>query len=374
MKNKSSRARVCAVLLVFFAVVFLLPASRTGNSRLYMLATAVACGTVLLLLIPSRIFALDRPLMAASILLCGFGIMAPVLAFPDESVSQGLRCLPALFFLLAGCVVVRSYRLSWTVASVTALCSLTLFSAPLLFPAVSFSFTEGGTVLMLFAVSAFLFLRLRLPALIFALSALALIMVRYETGAALVWAVTAAFIFWAASDSIIWSVLSLVLCTGFTAGFFAVFQGLINEAKDSILPRIASIPMIPPEWSAQSASASENSLFILLGEQFGLIIMLCSLLLLCMILIRAASVSLHARKTFHSSLSLGVLLLLGLKGLLFMLSLTDLIPVPPGSFPLMSSAVPDLCAEFFMLGILSGVSAQNEEDLREDARLSMLAH
>ena len=137
MKNKSSRARVCAVMLVFFAVVFLLPASRTGNSRLYMLAAAVACGTVLLLLLPSRIFALDRPLITPSILLCGFGIMAPVLAFPDESISQGLRCLPALFFLLAGCVVVRSYHLSWTVASVTALCSLILFSVPLLFPAVS---------------------------------------------------------------------------------------------------------------------------------------------------------------------------------------------------------------------------------------------
>ncbi len=374
MKSKSSRARVCAVLLVLFAVVFLLPASRTGNIHLYILSVAVPCGILLLLLLPAGIFALDRPLIAAAMSLCGFSIMAPVLAFPDEAVVQGTRCIPALFFLLAGSVVVRSIRFSKVSAAITGIFSLVMLTAPLLFSPLSFSLTEGGTVLMLFAVSVFLAHRLRLPALFFSLSALALISIRQETGSALIWAVTVVLLFWAASDSLFWSVLSLILCGGFSAAVFILFRGDSSEVYDSLVMRFASMPLFLAEWPVKSLSSSSDSLFILLGEQFGLIILFCSLLLLCLLLIRAASVSLHTRKAFHASLSLGALLLLGLKGLLFLLSLTGILPLSPGSFPLMSASIPELCADFFMLGIISGVSVRNDLDLAEDARLSMLAH
>ena len=374
MRRKSFRARVCLVLLVVFAAAFLFPAARTGNSRLYVLFVAVTCGMLLLLLLPAGIFTLDRPLIAAAILLCGFGIMAPVLVSPDEAVSQGLHCIPALFFLLAGCIMVRSFRFSWASAAIAGVCSLGVLSVPLIFSQLPFSLTEGGTVLMLFALSSFLALRLRLPALFFTLCALALILIRQDANGAIIWALTGVLLFWAASDSLLWSVISLILCGGFTAAFFILFCGNLPVAHDSVLQRFASMPLVVAEWPVKTASAPADSLFILLGEQFGFILLFCALSLLCMLLIRAASVSLHTRKVFHASLALGALLLIGLKGLLFMLSLTDILPLPRGSFPLMSVSVSELCAEFFMLGIISGVSTRNDADLTEDARISILAH
>ena len=374
MKNRSFRARVCAVLLVFFAAVFLLPAARTGDTRLYTLAAAVPCVILLLLLLPSGLIALDRPLLAASLPLCAFGIMAPAAVFPDEAVAQGLRCLPALMFLLGGCVLVRSFRPSLPSAAVSAACALGVLSAPLLFPSSFLSLAESAGVLLLIAVASFLSLRLRLPALFLSLTGLALMLIRQETGVAAVWGAACVLIFWAASDSMLWFLLSLVLCGGLFAGSFIFSPVAAAAAPDSLLQSLSSMPLILPEFPGETASAPADSLFILLGRHFGLVFLLCALLLLCMLLVRAASLALHTRKSFHASLSLGALLLIGLKGLFFMLSLAGLLPFSQGSFPFITSSLPELCTEFFLLGILSGVSARNEADLAEDARLSMLAH
>ena len=103
------------------------------------------------------------------------------------------------------------------------------------------------------------------------------------------------------------------------------------------------------------------------------VILLCAVLLLMLILLRGASLALHTRKAFHSSLALQAILLLGLRALFYLLSLSGLVPFSSGQFPFLSDALPDLLAQFFLLGILSGVSARNEADLEEDTRLSMLA-
>ena len=92
------------------------------------------------------------------------------------------------------------------------------------------------------------------------------------------------------------------------------------------------------------------------------------------LLIRGASLALHTRKSFHASLSLGIVLLLGLRAFLFLAAAAGLLPVAPGAFPFLTSSAPDLFAHFFLLGLLSGVSARNDADLEEDARLAMLAH
>ena len=92
-----------------------------------------------------------------------------------------------------------------------------------------------------------------------------------------------------------------------------------------------------------------------------------------LLLIRGASLALHTRKSFHASLSLAAVLLLGLRAFAFLACSADLLPLPAPAFPFMTSSMPDLFAHFFLLGLLSGVSARNEADLEEDARLAMLA-
>lgn len=372
MRHRSSRFRVCSLLLLFFAASFLLPASHTGDIRLYVLAAAVPGTVMLLLLMPAGLLAPDRASLAAALSLCGLGIMAPAFLLPDAAAAQAMRAAACLLLLFAGAVLARSFRPSGIAAVIPAFLALMMLSLPLMRSPFSFSLTYGGIAMLILSLSLFLSARLRLPALLISLGGLALLLLQHETGAAAVWAVTFVLLFWAVSDSALWSGFALLLSAGMSVGFLS-FLPAAETARESLLPRIISMPLILPELTESPAVTDTGSLFFLLGDQYGLAFILCALLMLCILLVRAASVALHTRKAFHASLALGVLLFFGLKTLWFLLCVTDLVPLSPGDFPLMSSSLPELAAEFFLLGILSGVSARNDTDLTEDARLAMLA-
>ena len=373
-KHASFRFRTAAMLLFFFAAAFLLPACRAGDAKLYLLAAAVPGVMLFLMILPSGIFALDRPSLAAALSLCGFSLLATADSNPDETLSQGLRCVAALAFLAAGVVLVRSFRPSAAAAALPAACGLGMLSASLWLPDLPFSLTEGGMALLLFAGSAFLSVRLRLPALTAALGGSLLLLLQQDYGSALVWGLACVLVFWAASDSALWSGILL----GGTVGLFGLFFGFAPQQAEttvsSLLSRIAGMPLIPPESLPETAGeTSADSLFYLLGERYGIVFLLCAVLLLILILLRGASLAQHTRKSFHAALALGTVLLAGLRALLFLAAAAGLVSFPPGSFPFLTSSMPDLFAHFFLLGLLSGVSARNEADLEEDARLAMLA-
>lgn len=374
-KHSSFRFRVFAMLLVLFAAAFLLPASRTGDAKLYLLAAAVPGVMLFLLFLPAGLFSPDRPSLSSALALCGFGLLATVYISPDETLSQGLRCVAALFFLAAGTVLVRSFRPSVPAAALLSLCGLGMLCFTLWSPQTSFSLAEGAMVLLLLAVAAFLALRLRLPALLVALGGMLLFLLQKDLGNAAVWGLAAVLLFWSASDSLLWSGFSLG-GAGTMFGFFIGFgPGPVENESPSVLVRIAAMPLIPPEsvQNPVSDTMPPDSLFFLLGEQFGLIFLLCAVFLLVILLIRGASLAQHTRKSFHASLALGCILLMGLRALFFLGTAADLIPLSPGTFPFMTSSLPDLFAHFFLLGLLCGISARNESDLEEDARLAMLA-
>ena len=246
-KRSSFRFRVSAMLLVLFAVAFLLPASRDGNPKLYLLAAAVPGAMLVLMLLPARVFSLDHPSLSVVLALCGFGLLATSSVRPDETLSQGFRCTAALFFLAAGVVLVRAFRPSVPSAALPALCGLGMLALPLGFPDLPYSLAEGGMALLLFAVSAFLLLRLRLPALVFALGGTFLLLLQQDAGNAVIWGLSGILVFWAASGSALWSGILL----GATGGFFGIFLGFMPPASKvsaaSFLSRIAAMPLIPPE-------------------------------------------------------------------------------------------------------------------------------
>lgn len=372
-RHSSARFRLSAMLLLFFAAAFLLHASRTGNTELYLLAAAVPGMMLLLLLFPGGTFFMDRPSLSAALSLCGFSILAPASLFPDDAVSQGMRCAAGLFFLLAGTVYVRLFLPCVLSASLSAILGLGMISCPIWLPDIPFSLTTGGMVLLLLGIVSFLSVRLRLPALAAAAAGLLLFLTQRDFAAAAIWGVSSALIFWAASGSSLWSVICLIVVTALFGGFVGFYPQSVVFDLPSRLSCLAAMPLLPPESVPQSSSAGAGSLFFLLGEQYGLIFLLCSVLLLILLLIRGTSLALHTRKSFHASLSLGIVLLLGLQSLLFLGSATDILPLTGCSFPFMTSSIPDLFAQFFMLGLLSGISCRNESDLNEDARLAMLA-
>ena len=374
MKHKPIRFRTIICFVVFFSVVFLLPAFRTGDSRLFILAAAIPGAMLLLLLLPSGILFLDRPLLMIALSLSAFGVLAPALQIPDESVSQALRLIPASLFLMAGVVITRIFKTSVTAAVMAAFLSISILCLPLVFPLLSFSGAFSGTVLMLFPLSVFLSLRSRLPALAFALSGLVLLLFSREMGIAAVWFFTILFVFWAASDSILWSVFSLLSCCACLAFFLLLFPDAVDVFPESLASPPVAFPLFAPEWTGSVTSTFTDSLLILLGKQYGLFVILSVVLLFCLFLGRGGSIAVQTRKCFPAALSLGAVLLLGLKALLFILFFSNTSPLPRASFPFMSAAVPDLFSDYFLLGILSGISAQNEADLLDDTRLAMLAH
>lgn len=372
-KHASHRFRVSAVLILFFSVAFLLPASRTGDARLYLLAAAVPGCILLLLILPSGVLALDRPSLTAALCLCGFGILAPAAVFPDDALSQGMRCLASLFFLIAGAVLLRVLRPSVPLAIGAGVCAFALLACPLLFPGLDFSSAEGGTVLLLISVSAFLSVRTRLPSLIVSLSGLLILLLLEDLPSAAIWSVTCVLLFWAGSGSGLWSGISF-LGVGTLFGLWAAFNPsmFVHSALSSSF-RLSGFPVLPPEDIA-AVSEVTDSLFVLIGKQYGFIFLLCVFLLLLFLLLRASSIALHTRKSFHASLALGVTLLIGTRALCFLLSLNQLFPFPTVAFPFLTVSLPDLFSHFFLLGILSAVSAQNESDLSEDTHLSMITH
>ena len=373
-KNSSFHFRVCALLLIFFACVFLLPACRSGNPILYVLSAAVPGSMLLLLLLPNGLFPLDRPSLAVMLSLCGFSMMATVYLSVDETVSQGIRCAAGLFFLALGAVLVRSFRSSVPAAGLTGFCGLGLLSLPLIIPELTFSLSDGGMALVMLAISAFLALRLRLPALFAGTSGILLLLLQKDFGSAGVLAVSFAAVFWAASDSVLWSGISAVSAGGLFVLFLALPGYSVPQRAEisPVLSRLSSMPLLPPESVPEVSDVASSDLFFLLGEQYGVIFLLCSVLLLILLLIRGASLAQHTRKSFHASLSLSTVLLLGLRAFMFLAIAADLLPLPAPAFPFMTSSMPDLFSNFFLLGLLSGVSARNEADLEEDMHLAML--
>ena len=376
-KRSSGRFRLAAMLLIFFACAFLLLASRTGDGRLYLLAAAVPAVMLILLLFPGGTLFLDRPSLSAALILCGFSILAPAAVLPDEALSQGMRCIAALFFLVAGIVLVRAFRPSFPASLLVAFIALGMLSVPLWLPSLSFSLAEGGTALLLFAVAAFLSLHLCLPALVSSLAGLVLLLLQHDPAAASAWCVASVLVFWAVSGSALWSGISLVASGGMFAACLLFAPHLIPfsafSSESPLLPRLAAMQIIPPDTFPESAEASD-SLFFLLGDHYGLLFLLFALLLFVLFLLRGTSLALHTRKSFHAAVALGVVLLFGLRALLFLASVMNWLPAYTVDFPMMTASFSSLGAQFFLIGLLSGISARNEADLEEDARLAMLAH
>ena len=219
-----------------------------------------------------------------------------------------------------------------------------MISCPLLLSSVSIPLAEGGMALLLFAVSAFLSLRQYLPALSASLGGTFLFLLLPDYSGAVVWGLVSVLVFWIASDSLLWSGIALVS----SAGLFGILIGFVPPVPDiaapSLVSRIAAMPLIPPETIAEAADAgSPESLYFLFGEQYGLAVLLCALLLLIALLIRGASLALHTRKSFHASLTLGVILLLGLRALLSR-SISFPYLLCPGSFcPFLPAGTPVRC-------------------------------
>ena len=371
-KHMSFRGRTAVVIVVFFAAVFALAASRSGDLHLWLLAAAVPGAALVILLLPSSLLFLDRPSLAAAVTLCGFGLMADALLSSGAVFSRAVYYAGALVFLLCGAVFIRVYRVSFPSSVIIAATALGMISVPLWLSGL-FSLTGGGILLLLVAAASFLSLRMYLPALGSVLCGILFLLMQQEFSGSAVLCLSGLILFWVSSGSGLWSCIAFITMIGMPAVYTWLFLPLSSESHGSVLSHLTALTLLAPEAPAESADPVSGSLFILLGEQFGLVFLFFSLLLLCTLMVRGSVIAQEARKPFHASAAFCAVLFFGLRVLFFILSVADILPLPAVELPLLTGSLPDLCADFFLLGLLSGVAYRNESDLQEDARLSMLA-
>ena len=115
------------------------------------------------------------------------------------------------------------------------------------------------------------------------------------------------------------------------------------------------------------------SIFPRLAGHYGLIFAGLTVLLFLPLALRGSAVAVSSRTRFHAVLAMGISLLLALRALAGMLAFFGFLPLAGLDIPLLTSSLPDLCTQMFLVGLLSGISGRNDADLAEDAHLAMLA-
>jgi len=371
-KQSSPRFRFAFAALLLSALLFLLPAVRSGDRRLYLLAALVPAFMLLCSTVLARLFSLDRMALTLALFLCSVGIAAFAPSDPDAAVAHALRCIPGMAALLIGAVLMRSLSSSMLSAVSSAFLGLLMLSAKLLVPTFSVPLAEAGLALVLVSVASLLSGRGSGFALIPGIAALILLLTGGEITLAVLWGLTVLLLLFAADGRIL-VILSAFCVTVFLFfGYSRLFPADFKAANTGSLNLLVSAgwtgtDMLPGDLP------SAASLFPRLSLHFGLLFAGLTVLLFLPLSLRGVFIATSSRTRFHAVISMGISLLLALQALAALLSVFGFLPLPEVCFPFLTSSLPDLCAELFMIGMLCGISARNEADLAEDAHLAMLA-
>ena len=380
LKNSSPRFRTYTVFILFLILAFLLPAVRgQGDSRLYLLVIAVPSFVLIFSVVCNRIFSLDRLLVLLSLALCTMNILAPAAAAPETALLRAFSCAGSLIFLLAGSLLVRSFHPSSSTAFIFVIPSVLLLLAPIISVPDAFIATlaKPGAVLLLIPVASFLSLRSRIPALLLGFAGFALLLLNTELLFAIAWGLTFLLMFWTCDGLSLWSVLCAAGSVGLLVAYSFIFpaSGSI-ETVSSLSPDIVSFGFFGPGEPlifSEELSLPQDT-FLSIGFQYGIIFLLILLLMMLLILWRGVSLARQTRTFFLSTLGAGAVILLWLRVLAALVNLFGFYSLPPFSFPFLSGSFLESGADLFLIGILCGISARNEQDLKEDTHLAMLAH
>ena len=372
-KQSSPRFRFAFSALLLIALLFLLPAVRTGDRQFYLLAALLPAFLLLCCTVLARLFSLDRMVLTLSLFIGAAGIAALAQASPDAAVSQALRCIPGIAVLLIGAVLIRSLSSSLLTAVCTAFLGLLLPAAKLLVPDFPVSLTEAAAALLLISFASLVSRRESAFALIPGLAGVVLLLTGGEITMAVLWGVTFLLLVFAADGR--WVVFLSAFCITVLLffGYHRLFPSAFSSADPVPLGTLISAGWTGTDTLPDGFPSASASLFPLLSMHFGLLFSGLTVLLFLPLSLRGTFIASSSRTRFHAVIAMGSSLLLALRALIGILSAFGFWPLPAVALPLLTSDLPDLCAELFLVGMLCGVSARNEADLAEDAHLAMLA-
>lgn len=378
MRQKSSaRFRFDGAALLLIVLAFLLPALRDGDRRIYLLAAAVSVAMLLCVTLLARMFSLDRMILSLVLYLCAAGILA-LITDPDAAEMQALRSLAGTAFLLVGALAARGLAPSLLTACASGFLGLLLLSARLLVPSLSVDLTGPGLALLMVSLSALLSLYGAFPALAAGIAGLILLFLQQAAlWEAIIWSLSFLLLLWAADSRplAVFSGLAAVLLL-----FFGVFRVRPEDLVPAAVPdasglsALLSAGLFGSDTPAEALlSLGTDSLFPRLAGYLGLIFAGLTAILFLPLTLRGVSIASCARKRYHAVLAMGAVLPIAFRALAALLSSFGIIPLPALALPLLTTSLPALCGQMFLIGILCGISGKNEDDLNDDAHLAMLA-
>ena len=220
-QKSSSRFRFVGAAALLVLLALLVPALRDGDQRLYFLAAGVTAAMLLCMIIPARLFSLDRMILSLALYLGAVGIFSIAPADPDAALMQWLRCSVGAVTLIIGAMLIRVLTVSMLTSGITSFLGLLLLAGGLLTRDVTLPFTEAGVVLLMIAFSSLLSAHGGIAAMIPGLAGTALLLLQGQTVEAIVLALAILLLLWSSDGRIIVALAALAV---FAVVFFAARQ------------------------------------------------------------------------------------------------------------------------------------------------------
>ena len=372
--KSSPRFRFTGAAILMTALVFLVPALQNGNPVLYLLSVLIPGIVFLAVTVLARMFSLDRMILTVTLYLCSLGIASLGITDSDAALAQAFRCGVSLFVLLVGGVLIRSLTPSLLTSGCSAFLGLLMLAGKLLSPALSLPLTEAALALLLISFSSLLTRQGPVPAAVLGLAAMTLLLLLGEAGFSLLGGIAILLLLFAGDGR---PVIVLPVAAAAIFLFFGALRLFPVRIPDQSIPSLGAVvssglvgsDVLPDEIMALNSA----SLFPGITGHYGLIFAGLTVLLFLPLSLRGTSVAAASRSRFHAILAMGITLMQAMRSLAAALSLFGFSFFPVPGIPFLTSSLPDLCAQLFLVGILCGISGCNDADLAEDAHLAMLA-
>ena len=377
-RKSSPRFRFAAAAALLVLLALGIPALREGDQRLYLLAAGTAGAMLLGMIIPARLFSLDRLILSLALYLCAAGVLALAPGNPDAALIQLLRCAAGTAALIIGAMIVRIVTPSPLTGGIASFLGLLLLAGRLLVRDTPLPFTEAALALLMISFASLLSCLGGVAAMVPGIIGTALLLLQGMTVEASVLALTILLLLWSSDGRAGPALAALAVFAGlfFGAARLGVLPALVpGEAHSLSLSSLISSGLFGSETPAPlpNPALPASSLIYALSANYGLAFAGLTLLLYLPLMLRGVSVAVSARTRFHAALALGCALIFSLRIPAGLLASFAVLPLPLGPLPLLTDSLPDLAAQMLTLGLLCGISSVNEADLAEDAHLAMLA-
>lgn len=404
-ERKAPGRRLAAVVMLFYFLAFLLLAIRNQSALGFVLSIVVPAMIFIGTNFLPHLFPADRLLLSLTNFLCAMGILLLYSTNQDYARQQavfygvGLVCMISCIYLVR---LLHSWQ-KWIRILIPL--SLVMMVLPLIFGheingarnwitfgSVSFQPSEIVKLALVLVLAWFISRRQFLPCLLFTAFCLGLLMLQMDLGTALLYYGTALLTYWAASGSILFSMLGVAGGVGASligyhqfahvrrrvaiwlnpwadyenAGYQLVkgLEAIANGGLWGVGLGLGSPTKIPVYES--------DFIFAVLYEQFGQVFGICVILMYVALIWRCTTIARSARRSFYGLLAMASTIMLGLQTFVIIGGILKVIPLTGVTLPFISYGGTSLVSSMCLVGLIQGVESINEDDLKEDLRLSMM--